>query len=172
MSQPFAPITCEMQTSKGSIHLELFPDKAPVTCASFVNLSRRGYYDGLSFHRVIPDFMIQGGCPRGTGTGGPGYQFEDECHPEARHDRPGVLSMANAGPGTNGSQFFITHVVTPWLDGKHTVFGQVKSHQDQQVVNAINTGDTIERVVIEGGDELLAAHADQVRRWNQILDTD
>jgi peptidyl-prolyl cis-trans isomerase B (cyclophilin B) len=161
-----------MKTSKGLIQLELFPDKAPLTCASFVNLARRGYYDGLGFHRVIPDFMIQGGCPRGTGTGGPGYQFEDECHPEARHDRPGVLSMANAGPGTNGSQFFITHVVTPWLDGKHTVFGCVRGDDDQAVVNAIVAGDAIEKVTIEGGDDLIQAHAEQIRRWNQILDTD
>jgi peptidyl-prolyl cis-trans isomerase B (cyclophilin B) len=172
MSQPFAPITVEMNTSKGPIHLDLFPDKAPITCASFITLVRRGYYDGLGFHRVIPDFMIQGGCPRGTGTGGPGYQFEDECHPEARHDRPGVLSMANAGPGTNGSQFFITHVVTPWLDGKHTVFGQVRADADQDVVNAIVAGDSIDKVIVNGGEDLLEAHADQVRRWNQILDTD
>ena len=172
MTTTFAPITVEMKTSKGPINLELFPDKAPVTCASFVNRAKRGYYDGLSFHRVIPDFMIQGGCPRGTGTGGPGYQFQDECHPEARHDRPGMLSMANAGPGTNGSQFFITHVVTPWLDGKHTVFGQVQSDADQAVVNAVAGGDAIETVTVSGGDDLLEAHADQVRRWNQILDTD
>jgi peptidyl-prolyl cis-trans isomerase B (cyclophilin B) len=172
MSQSFAPITAVMNTSRGPINLELFPDKAPLTCASFVNLARRGYYDGLSFHRVIPDFMIQGGCPRGTGTGGPGYQFKDEFHPQARHDRPGVLSMANAGPGTNGSQFFITHVVTPWLDDKHTVFGQVAGDADQEVVNAVAAGDGIESVRVNGGDDLLAAYADDVRRWNQILDTD
>ncbi|MGA0265907.1 MAG: peptidylprolyl isomerase [Lysobacterales bacterium] len=172
MSSTFTPITVVMQTSKGPINLELFADKAPVTCASFVNLAQRGYYDHLSFHRVIPDFMIQGGCPRGTGTGGPGYQFQDECHPDARHDRPGVLSMANAGPGTNGSQFFITHVATPWLDGKHTVFGQVVSDADQAVVNAVVGGDAIEKVTVAGGDDLLEAHADQVRRWNQVLDTD
>ena len=99
-----------IKTNKGDIHLNLFADKAPVTVANFVNLANRGYYDGLSFHRVIPDFMVQGGCPLGTGTGGPGYNFEDECCTDHRHDVPGVLSMANAGPGTNGSQFFITHI--------------------------------------------------------------
>jgi peptidyl-prolyl cis-trans isomerase B (cyclophilin B) len=166
------PITVAMRTSKGMINIALFPDKAPVTVTSFANLARRGFYDGLTFHRVIPDFMIQGGCPRGTGTGGPGYQFRDECHPDIRHDRPGVLSMANAGPNTNGSQFFITHVPTPWLDGKHTVFGAVVAPADQQVVDSIEVGDTIETVTVTGGEELLAQHADQVRRWNQILDTD
>ena len=171
MSNEPTSITVAMQTSKGTINLELFPEKAPVTVASFANLANRGYYDGLKFHRVIPDFMIQGGCPRGTGTGGPGYQFRDECHPEARHDRPGMLSMANAGPNTNGSQFFITHVATPWLDGKHSVFGSVVSPADQQVVDSIEAGDTIEKVIVEGADQLLAEHAEQVRRWNQILDT-
>ena len=121
-----------METDKGTIHLDLFPEQAPVTVASFVNLANRGFYDGLSCHRVIADFMIQGGCPLGTGTGDPGYRFEDECTPELRHDRPGVLSMANAGPRTNGSQFFITHVHTPWLDGKHTVFGRVVASEDQE----------------------------------------
>jgi len=172
MSNEASPITVAMQTSKGMINLQLFPDKAPITVASFANLARRGYYDGLKFHRVIPDFMIQGGCPRGTGTGGPGYQFRDECHPEARHDRPGVLSMANAGPNTNGSQFFITHVPTPWLDGTHTVFGSVAAPADQQVVDSIEAGDTIERVTVTGAGELLEQQAEQVRRWNQILDTD
>jgi peptidyl-prolyl cis-trans isomerase B (cyclophilin B) len=172
MTHTASSITVAMQTSKGMINLELYPDKAPVTVASFVNLARRGYYDGLTFHRVIPDFMVQGGCPRGTGTGGPGYQFRDECRPDVRHDRPGILSMANAGPGTNGSQFFITHVPTPWLDGKHTVFGAVVSAEDQQVVDSIQAGDTIEAVRVTGGDELLAQHADQVRRWNEILDTE
>jgi peptidyl-prolyl cis-trans isomerase B (cyclophilin B) len=172
MSEATQAITVEMKTSKGMISIELYPDKAPVTVASFVNLARRGYFDGLNFHRVIPDFMVQGGCPRGTGTGGPGYQFQDECDPELRHDRPGRLSMANAGPGTNGSQFFITHLATPWLDGKHTVFGSVRSDADQSVVNAIAVGDEIVSVEVAGGEDLLEAHADQVRRWNQILDTD
>jgi peptidyl-prolyl cis-trans isomerase B (cyclophilin B) len=152
------------------INMELFPEQAPLTVSSFINLSRRGFYDGLTFHRVIADFMVQGGCPQGTGTGGPGYQFRDECHPRRRHDRPGVLSMANAGPGTNGSQFFITHVETPWLDGRHTVFGAVLSDQDQEVVNAIRQGDMIESVRVSGGDELLGENAEQVRRWNEVLD--
>ena len=118
-------------TSKGAIRLNLFPEQAPVTVANFVNLATRGYYDGLKFHRVIASFMVQGGCPRGTGTGGPGYQFEDEFDPSLRHDRPGRLSMANAGAGTNGSQFFITHVPTPWLDNAHSIFGEVVGAEDQ-----------------------------------------
>ncbi|MCA1715239.1 MAG: peptidylprolyl isomerase, partial [Gammaproteobacteria bacterium] len=113
-------LTTTFDTDRGPIRVELAADKAPLTVANFVNLVRRGYYDGLDFHRVIPDFMVQGGCPQGTGTGGPGYKFEDEAGNGLGHDR-GVLSMANAGPNTNGSQFFITHVATPWLNGKHTV---------------------------------------------------
>lgn len=163
-------ILAEMNTSKGVIHLRLYPQQAPVTVANFVNLARRGFYDGLNFHRVIDNFMIQGGCPQGTGTGGPGYRFEDECTPELRHDAPGKLSMANAGPATNGSQFFITHVETPWLDGKHTVFGAVISEEDQDVVNAVEGGDSIISVTIQGGDELLAQQADRVAEWNARLD--
>jgi peptidyl-prolyl cis-trans isomerase B (cyclophilin B) len=159
------------ETARGPLKVRLFPDKAPLTVANFVNLARRGYYDGLSFHRVIPDFMVQGGCPRGTGTGGPGYRFEDECRPDARHDKPGVLSMANAGPGTNGSQFFITHVPTPWLDGKHTVFGEVVGAADQKVVDAIGKDDRITKVTIDGDVEaLLATHADRIAEWNRTLD--
>ena len=124
----------------------MFASKTPLTCANFLNLASRGYYDGLTFHRVIADFMIQGGCPEGTGRGGPGYTFEDEFHPELTHSGPGILSMANAGPNTNGSQFFITHVATPWLDGKHSVFGKVTQGQD--VVDAIATGDLMEKVTI------------------------
>lgn len=142
-----------------------------MTVASFVNLARRGYYDGLSFHRVIDDFMIQGGCPEGSGRGGPGYKFEDEFNPSLRHDKPGVLSMANAGPRTNGSQFFITHGATPWLDGKHSVFGEVLSDEDLAVVNKIHQGDVIEKVIVEGDvDALLAAQADRVKEWNAVLD--
>jgi peptidyl-prolyl cis-trans isomerase B (cyclophilin B) len=159
-----------MHTSKGDLKIRLFADQAPVTVANFVNLSNRGYYDGLSFHRVIPDFMIQGGCPQGSGTGGPGYQFEDECTAELRHDTPGVLSMANSGPGTNGSQFFVTHVETPWLDGRHTVFGAVLDSGDQQVVNAIGVGDTIESIEISGGEQLLQSQADRISAWNEVLD--
>jgi peptidyl-prolyl cis-trans isomerase B (cyclophilin B) len=164
-------INVTFETNRGPIHLRLHEDKAPVTVASFVNLARRGYYDGLSFHRVINDFMIQGGCPLGTGTGGPGYKFEDEFHPSLRHDKPGVLSMANAGPRTNGSQFFITHGPTPWLDGKHSVFGEVVGGDDQKVVDAIRQGDTIDKVIVEGDvDALLAAQADRVKEWNTVLD--
>lgn len=135
-----------IRTHRGEIRLELFTDRAPNTCANFEKLARQGFYNGLTFHRVIQQFMIQGGCPRGTGTGGPGYTFPDEFHPELKHDRPGILSMANAGPNTNGSQFFITHVPTPWLDGKHSVFGRVVSGQD--VVNSVQQGDIMERVEI------------------------
>ena len=133
-------LTATFNTSKGAIRVNLLPEHAPVTVANFVNLATRGFYDGLKFHRVIADFMIQGGCPQGTGTGGPGYRFEDEFTPELRHDAPGKLSMANAGPGTNGSQFFITHVPTPWLDDNHTIFGTVVDDSDQAVVNAIASG--------------------------------
>lgn len=117
--------TVTMETTKGTIKIRLFDDKVPRTTKNFKDLIKKGYYDGLAFHRVIKDFMIQGGCPQGTGTGGPGYTFEDEFHPELRHDRPGILSMANAGPNTNGSQFFLTTVATPWLDDRHSVFGEV-----------------------------------------------
>ena len=164
-------LTAVFTTARGPIRVQLFADKAPVTVANFVNLARRGFYDGLNFHRVIADFMIQGGCPKGTGTGGPGYRFEDECRADLRHDRPGVLSMANAGPGTNGSQFFITHVPTPWLDGRHTVFGAVEGAADQAVVDAVRGGDRIESVRIEGDAEaLLAAQAGRVADWNKALD--
>ena len=135
-----------INTSKGAIRLSLFAEKTPLTVANFVNLARRGFYDGLNFHRGIGDFMIQGGCPDGTGMGGPGYKFADEFDPELRHDGPGVLSMANAGPNTNGSQFFITHVATPHLDGKHSVFGRVVTGQD--VVAAVQQGDCMETVTI------------------------
>ena len=134
------------ETDKGTIRVELFADKTPKTVANFEKLAKESFYDGLTFHRVIPDFMIQGGCPSGTGTGGPGYKFADEFHPSLKHDSPGTLSMANAGPNTNGSQFFITHVPTPWLDGKHSVFGKVIEGQD--VVDAIEKDDKINSVTI------------------------
>lgn len=137
-----------LHTNKGDINLTLFGTKTPKTVFNFLKLAQDGYYDGLTFHRVIPNFMIQGGCPLGNGRGGPGYTFEDEFDPELRHDSAGVLSMANAGPGTNGSQFFITHEATPWLDGKHTVFGKVKGESDQEVVNDIRMGDEILGITI------------------------
>jgi peptidyl-prolyl cis-trans isomerase B (cyclophilin B) len=136
-----------IDTSRGQIKLKLHADKVPKTVANFEKLAKQGFYNGLKFHRVIDNFMIQTGCPQGSGTGGPGYQFADEFHPELKHSGPGVLSMANAGPNTNGSQFFITHVATPWLDGKHSVFGQVI--EGQNVVNSIKQGDIMKSVVVE-----------------------
>ena len=136
----------QMQTDRGEITLELFEDETPNTVANMISLTEQGFYNGLIFHRVIPNFMIQCGCPHGTGTGDPGYRFDDECIPERRHDGPGVLSMANAGPGTNGSQFFITHEAQPHLDGKHTVFGKVISGMD--VVNKITQGDVMEKILV------------------------
>ena len=139
------------ETSKGTIRLELFEDKTPKSVDNFESLCEKQFYDGLTFHRVIPDFMIQGGCPEGTGTGGPGYRFEDEFHPELKHDGPGVLSMANAGPNTNGSQFFITHVPCPHLDGRHSVFGKVLEGQD--VVDSIEQGDIMTTVRVVGDED-------------------
>ncbi len=160
-----------IKTVKGEIRLELYPDKAPVTVASFVNLAKHGFYDGLIFHRVIDDFMIQGGCPDGTGRGGPGYRFEDECREDLKHDKPGKLSMANSGPNTNGSQFFITHVPTPWLDGKHTVFGSVVSNCDFEVVNEIVQGDGIESITIEGdAGELFDSLSGRIDQWNSVIE--
>jgi peptidyl-prolyl cis-trans isomerase B (cyclophilin B) len=161
-----------IKTSKGEISLKLFSDLAPMTVANFVNLAQRGFYNGLKFHRVIKEFMIQGGCPYGTGTGGPGYKFQDEFVPELKHDKPGILSMANAGPGTNGSQFFITHVPTPWLDGKHTVFGEVLGPQDQNVVNSIEQNDVIEEIVIDGDiADLFKKSEKDLAGWNKILNS-
>ena len=147
----------QINTSKGSILISLAYTKTPGTVGNFVALAEGNlentaksqgvpYYDGLKFHRVIPDFMIQGGCPLGNGTGNPGYSFNDEIHPDLKHDKAGVLSMANAGPATNGSQFFITHLPTPWLDGKHAVFGQVIN--GQEIVDVISAGDIIENLKI------------------------
>lgn len=164
-------LTAIFETDKGTIRLKLFADQTPVTVGNFVNLAGRGYYDGLNFHRVLADFMIQGGCPQGSGTGGPGYRFEDECSPTLKHDKPGVLSMANAGPGTNGSQFFITHGPTPWLDGKHTVFGEVIGADDMDVVNQIGQGDGITKVSIEGETEgLFEQIKDRIEAWDAALD--
>ena len=158
-----------METNKGTIRLDLYPEETPMTVANFVNLVERGFYNGIGFHRVIPDFMIQGGCPQGTGTGGPGYRFADEFVPSLRHDAPGKFSMANAGPGTNGSQFFITHVATPWLDDAHTIFGAVQSDADQDIVNEIAQGDVIESVVIEGDTAALLASVEQVADGNEAM---
>ncbi|MBU2512989.1 peptidylprolyl isomerase [bacterium] len=164
-------ILARMETSKGTINLRLFADKTPVTVANFVNLVQRGFYDGLTFHRVIEDFMIQGGCPQGDGRGGPGYRFEDECLPELKHDKPGRLSMANAGPGTNGSQFFITHGPTAWLNGKHTVFGEVLTSEDQDIVNAVIQGDQILSVKLEGDTAgLIDNLKDRIEDWNKQFD--
>ncbi len=158
-----------VKTDKGDIEGTLYASKAPVTVANFLNLARRGYYDGITFHRVIPDFMIQGGDPTGTGGGGPGYTFEDEVKTGLKHDKPGVFSMANRGPATNGSQFFITHVPTPWLDGKHTVFGQVTKGQD--VVNAIKGGDKILKIeIVDAPDALFAAQKARIDEWNAALE--
>lgn len=167
---PESSVGAELHTNRGVIRLRLFPEQAPVTVANFANLVQRGFYDGLSFHRVIPDFMVQGGCPRGTGTGGPGYQFEDEFSPELRHNGPGRLSMANAGPGTNGSQFFITHVATPWLDDAHTIFGEVIDSDDQAVVNAIEQGDRIEQAKLTGDTQkAFSGQEDRIEQWNAKL---
>jgi peptidyl-prolyl cis-trans isomerase B (cyclophilin B) len=135
-----------IETPRGNIRIELYADKAPKTVANFEKLVSEGFYNGLKFHRVIKDFMIQAGCPKGNGTGGPGYTFADEFHRDLKHDGPGVLSMANAGPNTNGSQFFITHVATPWLDGKHAIFGRVLKGQD--VVDAVQQGDKMVSITI------------------------
>lgn len=157
-------------TNRGDIRVKLFTEECPVTCASFINLVQKGFYNGLNFHRVIGDFMIQGGCPTGTGTGGPGYRFEDEVNTGLKHNAPGKLSMANAGPGTNGSQFFITHVPTPHLDGNHSVFGEVIDSEDQTVVNAIQQLDTIDSIEIQGDcSALLTKMADRIEEWNKKL---
>jgi peptidyl-prolyl cis-trans isomerase A (cyclophilin A) len=163
-------IYAKFNTAKGSILVKLTHDLTPGTVGNFVALAEGNmenkvkpqgvkFYDGLKFHRVIPDFMIQGGCPQGTGTGDPGYKFDDEFHPDLRHDAPGVLSMANSGPGSNGSQFFITHIATPWLDNKHTVFGNVIEGQD--VVDAVAQGDVLESV------EILRV-GEEAKNWNAI----
>ncbi len=163
-------ITAKISTAKGDIKLKLFADQTPLTCANFVNLAQKGYYNNFAFHRVIPDFMIQGGCPEGDGSGDPGYKFEDETVPDLKHSKPGILSMANAGPGTNGSQFFITHLPTDWLDGKHTVFGEVLGPEDQDVVNSIAQGDKINSIIINGDTSgLLEKMKERVEQWNSIL---
>ena len=162
-------LTAVITTTKGDIQVTLFPAEAPLTVANFVNLAQRGYYDGLKFHRVIANFMIQGGDPTGTGSGGPGYRFADEFSSSLRHDSAGTLSMANSGPSTNGSQFFITNGPTPHLDDIHSIFGKVSSGRD--VVDAIAQDDVMTTIVIEGDpSSLLAAQKEQVDEWNTILD--
>jgi peptidyl-prolyl cis-trans isomerase B (cyclophilin B) len=158
-----------INTNKGTIKLNLFYDLVPVTVSNFVNLANRGYYNNLKFHRVIDDFMVQTGCPLGTGTGGPGYDFEDEFHPSLKHDKPGVLSMANAGPGTNGSQFFITHLETPWLDNNHSVFGLVMD-DSQDIINSICQDDIISSIDIIGDLESNDQIDARISEWNSILD--
>ena len=160
-----------LDTDKGTIRLKLYGEKTPLTVSSFVNLAQKGFYDGLTFHRVIDNFMIQGGCPSGDGRGGPGFSFEDEFLDELRHDKPGILSMANSGPATNGSQFFITHVPTPWLDDNHTVFGEVLENEDLKVVNSIEQGDKILNVVIKGETtELMKKNAARISEWNKSME--
>ena len=165
-----ADLTAVMETSKGTIRIKLFADKTPNTVGNFANLAKREYYNGLKFHRVIPDFMVQGGCPHGNGMGGPGYEFGDEFKKDLKHDKPGILSMANAGPGTNGSQFFITHGPTPHLDGMHTVFGEVEGEADQKIVDSIVQGDVIESLTIQGNSGALFKKVKtKIDEWNKTL---
>jgi peptidyl-prolyl cis-trans isomerase B (cyclophilin B) len=169
---PEAGLTAIIKTSKGPIRIRLFADKTPLTVANFINLAQRGFYNNLKFHRVIEEFMIQGGCPKGNGTGGPGYKFNDEFVDDLRHDKPGILSMANSGKNTNGSQFFITHLPTPWLDDHHTVFGEVESASDMDVVNNIVQNDRIDTIEIEGDPTpLLEQEKKDIKKWNEILDS-
>ena len=164
-------LTAIIKTTKGDINLTLKPEVAPVTVANFVNLAKRGYYNGIKFHRVIADFMVQGGDPTGTGAGGPGYNFKDEFVQGVEFTKPGILAMAKAGKNTNGSQFFITHVPTDWLNYKHTIFGEVVSAEDQKVVNAIAQGDVMNEVVIEGDvDAFLVEVKEAVDQFNSALD--
>ena len=158
-----------IKTNKGNITLNLYNDKAKVTVANFVNLSQKGFYNNLTFHRVIEDFMIQGGCPIGTGTVDPGYKFQDEFHPDLKHDKPGILSMANSGPNSNGSQFFITHIATPWLDNKHSIFGVVADENSQSVVNNISQNDSIEEIQIEGQIDIDDELQQMIDGWNETL---
>ena len=164
-SKPVNDIKIILHTTKGDIEGTIFASKVPMTAANYLNLAKKGYYNGITFHRVIANFMIQGGDPTATGSGGPGYKFADEIVPTLKHDKPGIFSMANAGPGTNGSQFFITHVPTPHLDGKHTVFGEVTKGQD--VVNKIEKGDKITSIdVLDPTDDLFKAQAANIEKWN------
>lgn len=161
-------IRIKMKTDKGDIELTLFASKTPVTVANFLNLASKKYYDGLKFHRVIDNFMIQGGDPTGSGMGGPGYKFEDEFTADLKFTKPGLLAMANAGPRTNGSQFFITHGPTTWLNNKHTIFGEVTKGQD--VVDAIKQNDKIKEIeILDSTDELFKAQASRIEEWGKSL---
>jgi peptidyl-prolyl cis-trans isomerase B (cyclophilin B) len=163
-----ASVRIKLETNKGIIEGRIFTEKAPVTSASFLNLAKHGFYKGLTFHRVVENFMIQGGDPSGTGMGGPGYQFEQEIRPDLKHDKAGIFSMANAGPGTNGSQFFVTHRATPHLDGGYNVFGEVTS--GQQVVDAIQVGDKIiDITVLDSTDDLFKQQASRIAEWDAAL---
>lgn len=163
-------IQANMVTSRGTIHLTLLPTVAPETVINFLTLAQTGFYNGLKFHRVIEEFMVQGGDPTGTGMGGPGYNFGDEFDPAVKFDAPGKLAMANAGPGTNGSQFFITHTPTPWLNNAHTIFGHVVSAADQVVVDAIQQGDIIEKIELVGDfAEFMTTHQKFVDTRTNIL---
>ena len=158
-----------LKTSRGDLAATIFASKVPITASNFLNLAKRGFYNGITFHRVIKDFMIQGGDPTGTGSGGPGYKFADEIDKTLKHTKGGLFSMANAGPNTNGSQFFITHVATPWLDGKHAVFGEVTT--GKEVVDSIAQGDKITAIeILDSTDDLFAAQKAQLAKWNAILD--
>jgi peptidyl-prolyl cis-trans isomerase B (cyclophilin B) len=176
-------IRIKIETTKGTIEATMFAAKAPMTVANFLNLAKRGYYDGIAFHRVIGGFMIQGGDPDENGTGGPGYKFGDEFHPELRHSKPGIFSMANAGPGTNGSQFFITMVPTPFLNDRHSVFGEVTKGQDvvDSIIGKLDTGepnvkadgkgDEIKKIeILDSTDALFASQKAKLDEWNKILD--
>jgi len=175
-AKPVTDIRIVIKTTKGDIEGTLFASKVPMTAANFLNLAKQGFYDGIIFHRVIPNFMAQVGDPQTKqpgmearwGTGGPGYRFADEIDPSLRHDKPGMFSMANAGPNTNGSQIFITHVPTPHLDGKHAVFGAVTKGQD--VVDRVQKGDKIEKIeILDSTDALFAAQAKNIAEWNASL---
>ncbi len=159
-------------TNKGKINVYLYPEGAPLTVLSFINLAKRGYYNGLTFHRVVENFVIQGGDPLGNGTGGPGYQFKNEIATDwLNFYDSGMLAMANSGPDTNGSQFFITHRETPSLNGGYTIFGETINDKDQKVVDKIKQDDTIETIIITGNTErLYKKYEDQVTKWNKILD--
>jgi peptidyl-prolyl cis-trans isomerase B (cyclophilin B) len=160
-----------IKTGEGEMNLNLFPEVAPMTVLNFVNLSKRGYYNGLKFHRVIADFMVQGGDPTGTGSGGPGYNFRDEFNDGVVFDKKGILAMANAGPNTNGSQFFITHVETPWLNYKHSIFGELISEEDQKVLDSIKQGDKIETIEITGDvEEYIEKNKKVLNQLNEMLE--